>query len=146
MSTIITDLRGSKVTPIHRGSVWQSCGKPSTKFPHGGLVECFSIPTIYFKGCYTFLEIPFFFKNWHFFSEISFFRHSPVGWDPMDLTLALSFIHFYTNIQIFNIFWTRILGLFSSELMQNMVNSIIFPISLPFSAGPSLPGLATVSV
>ena len=23
-------------------SIWQSCGKPSTKFPHGGLVECLS--------------------------------------------------------------------------------------------------------
>ena len=43
MSTIIMNLRGARVTPIHRGSVWQSCGKPSTKFPHGPLVECLLI-------------------------------------------------------------------------------------------------------
>ena len=38
--TKFTDLRGASLTPIHIGSVWQACGKPSTKFPHGGLVEC----------------------------------------------------------------------------------------------------------
>ena len=35
MSTKITDLRGSKVTPIHRGSVCRAGGKPSTWFPPG---------------------------------------------------------------------------------------------------------------
>ena len=35
MSTKITDLRGAKVTPIHRGSVCRAGGKPSTWFPPG---------------------------------------------------------------------------------------------------------------
>ena len=39
MSTKITDLRGAKVTPIHRGSVLEAGGKPSTWFPPGRLAE-----------------------------------------------------------------------------------------------------------
>ena len=39
MSTIIMNLRGSKVTPIHRGSVLEAGGKPSTWFPPERLVE-----------------------------------------------------------------------------------------------------------
>ena len=39
MSTKITDLRGSRVTPIHRGSVLEAGGKPSTWFPPEELVE-----------------------------------------------------------------------------------------------------------
>ena len=35
MSTKITDLRGSRVTPIYRGSVCRAGGKPSTWFPPG---------------------------------------------------------------------------------------------------------------
>ena len=35
MSAKIIDLRGSKVTPIHRGSVCRAGGKPSTWFPPG---------------------------------------------------------------------------------------------------------------
>ena len=42
-TTKFTDLRGASLAPIHLGSVWQSCGKPSTKFPHGGLVECLQV-------------------------------------------------------------------------------------------------------
>ena len=39
MSTKITDLRGSGLRPIHRGSVLEAGGKPSTWFPPEGLVE-----------------------------------------------------------------------------------------------------------
>ena len=38
-TTKFINLRGCMVKPIDRGSVWRSCGKPSTKFPHEGLVE-----------------------------------------------------------------------------------------------------------
>ena len=38
-----TGVRGPTLVQIDTVSVWQSCGKPSTKFPHGGLVECLSI-------------------------------------------------------------------------------------------------------
>ena len=31
-----------EILPLYES--WQSCGKPSTKFPHGGLVECLIIP------------------------------------------------------------------------------------------------------
>ena len=36
MSTKITDLRGSRLKPIHRGSVCRAGAKPSTWFPPGG--------------------------------------------------------------------------------------------------------------
>ena len=66
MSTKITDLRGSRVRPIHRGSVWQACGKPSTKFPHGGLVEC---PSFFSRSLkfLQFLYISNFHKKWRFY-------------------------------------------------------------------------------
>ena len=38
--TKFMDVRRCLAEPIRCASVWQSCGKPSTKFPHGGLVEC----------------------------------------------------------------------------------------------------------
>ena len=37
--TIAIDLRGSRVRLIHRGSVLEAGGKPSTWFPPGRLVE-----------------------------------------------------------------------------------------------------------
>ena len=37
-------VRGPTLARLAMVLVWQSCGKPSTKFPHGGLVECFFIP------------------------------------------------------------------------------------------------------
>ena len=39
MSTITMNLRGARVTPIHRGSVLEAGGKPSTRFSPEGLVE-----------------------------------------------------------------------------------------------------------
>ena len=38
--------RGALGTGFTYAPVWQSCAKPSTKFPHGGLVECLCIPDI----------------------------------------------------------------------------------------------------
>ena len=37
---------GPSLPGLANVSVWQSCGKPSTKFPHGGLVECLFIAHI----------------------------------------------------------------------------------------------------
>ena len=38
--------RGALGTGFTYAPVRQSCGKPSPRFPHGGLVECFTIHTI----------------------------------------------------------------------------------------------------
>ena len=37
-------------TGVPLAPVWQTCGKPSTKFPHGGLVECLFIDFINFMS------------------------------------------------------------------------------------------------
>ena len=51
-------------------SVWQSCVKPSTKFPHGGLVECLFIPYIYYPFLLKKIKKSYFFE---IFSKILFF-------------------------------------------------------------------------
>ena len=62
-------VRGSTLARLAMVLVWQSCGKPSTKFLHGGLVECFFIQHI---SIISFLKIPnfhifqFFLENSHF--------------------------------------------------------------------------------
>ena len=79
MSTKITDLRGFIVR------LWQSCGKPSTKFPHEELVECLFIPcTSYISPlktpkCSCFIIFIF---------EILVFSKFQKFWDIMDSTLA----------------------------------------------------------
>ena len=40
---------GPSLAGLATVSVWQSCGKPSTKFPHGGLVEWLTIKISIFK-------------------------------------------------------------------------------------------------
>ena len=40
----VTKKLGRLGTGIPVAPVWQSCGKPSTKFPHGALVECLIVP------------------------------------------------------------------------------------------------------
>ena len=35
-----TGARGPTLARLAMVLVWRACGKPSTKFPHGGLVEC----------------------------------------------------------------------------------------------------------
>ena len=37
---LCTCVRGPTLARLATVSIWKSCGKPSTKFPHGGLVEC----------------------------------------------------------------------------------------------------------
>ena len=85
-------------------SVWQSCGKPSTKFPHGGLVECLYFPNLLYN---PYLKLRNFEKFRYFSWKSSYFRNRPVKWNPMDLALALPRLHFVTCIWIFNIFRTR---------------------------------------
>ena len=53
--------------------LWQSCGKPSTKFPHGGLVECLFVLTF---AIFLFSKL----KNFHIFSRFlgnSYFSKFP---------------------------------------------------------------------
>ena len=137
------NLRGPKVTLIHPSSVWQACGKSSTKFPHGELVERLPTPRKCPWNFHKVFEISNFHEN-QYFLGISFLRNFPVGWDSMDLAVALPCLYFETCIWIFNIFWTR--NALCLSIDKNMVNSTRKCISLSFWAGPSLSGLAAVSV
>ena len=84
--------------------LWQSCGKPSTKFPHGGLVECLCIQNI---------SYPFLFENLKFSylsifdRKFSYFRNFQKFWNIINLVVALRFLCFITSILIFNIRLTR---------------------------------------
>ena len=40
---VVSFFAGPSLASLAIVFVWQSCGKPSTKFPHGGLVECLFI-------------------------------------------------------------------------------------------------------
>ena len=109
---------------------WQSCGKPSTKFPHGGLVECLCIPGL--------LDI--FPGNSHIF-EID--RSS----ETLQIWRWHCLVHILSHLSKSSIYsGQKIMCVFIKVIMQNEVNSIKFSISSSFCAGPSLPGLATVSV
>ena len=79
-------------------SVWQSCGKPSTKFPHRGLVEC------------SFIENEI--SNKELLSEVEHFKNSSKIFiflkflkicDLNGEALTLAFLPFITSISICNI-------------------------------------------
>ena len=74
--------------------LWQSCGKPSTKFPHGGLVECLIIPHTFYLSLKKIANSKFLhiFLKFLIFSKFENFR------DIMDLALALPFSPFVTFI------------------------------------------------
>ena len=101
---LFTDVRGCLAEPIERGSVWQSCGKPSTKFPHGGLVECLSIPQL---SCLSFLKNSKKSKILDIFLKILIFSKFLEIWNLIDLTLEFTFLEIITSILIFNIRSTR---------------------------------------
>ena len=48
--------RGLIGTRFTYAPIWQACGKPSTKFPHRGLVECTSTPRMPYKIFHWFLK------------------------------------------------------------------------------------------
>ena len=53
-SKVVSFFAGPSLASLAIVSVWQSCGKPSTKFPHGGLGECLCIPQF---SCLSFRKI-----------------------------------------------------------------------------------------
>ena len=59
-------LRDGRILP------WQSCGKPSTKFPHGGLVECIFIQNISY--CFLFENLKFSYFS-SFYRKFPYFRN-----------------------------------------------------------------------
>ena len=81
-------------------SVWQSCGKPSTKFPHGGLVECLFISHSSELSLLEKRKFRFFWGNSHFFKILG-------NLEPHQSAQALYFLKFNTFLLIFNIRSTR---------------------------------------
>ena len=85
-------------------SDWQSCGKPSSKFPHGGLVEClFFILHISYLTFQLVLENFKFSKKSRFFLELTSFLKFSKKWYMIGLVVTLFFIRFIASIFIFNI-------------------------------------------
>ena len=87
-------------------ALWQSCGKPSTRFPHGGRVECLFIWHFQFLN---FLEFLWNFKcqENHDFSLNLIFWNFQNCWNIMGLVVALPSLSFITSILISSIFRTR---------------------------------------
>ena len=82
--------------------LWQSCGKPSTKFPHGGLVECLFIQNLSFSfKNFKFSHLSIFPRNFHILINSQNFRYI------INLFVALRFPYFITSTSIFNTRLTR---------------------------------------
>ena len=80
-------------------SVWQSCGKPSTKFPHGGLVECLFILSWF---CFSFQKNLENSKILDIFLKIIIFSKFLEIWDliePMFSITLSSFYHIHIDLQ-----------------------------------------------
>ena len=134
-----TSVRGPTLARLSNVSVWQLCGKPSTKFPHGGLVECLPIPrTSYFPR----LKNLFFL----FFLEFRIFHNFQKNRDIISLVVTLRFSCLNTFILIFDIRSTRFsLGFLEVHRAKPCQLDQFQQIMYHF-AGPSLVGSAIVSV
>ena len=78
--------------------LWQSCGKPSTKFPHGGLVECLYIPDILLHSSQKipkFRKFSIFLENSHISKSIGQVKPHGSGAGIVSST----FYHIYLNLQ-----------------------------------------------
>ena len=96
--------RGALGTGFTYAPVWQSGGKPSTKFPHGGLVEC---PHHRIHLLYFYFKNPSFFIFPNFFIKLLSFSKFLKIWNLIDLALAFAFLGITISIFIFNIRSTR---------------------------------------
>ena len=85
-------VRGSTLARLAMVLVWQSCGKPSTKFPHGGLVECPSIPQL---SCLSFWKIQKKSKIIDIFFKILIFSKFLEIWNLMEPMFFITFSSFY---------------------------------------------------
>ena len=104
-------------------SIWQSCGEPSTKFPHGGLVECLLIAHT------SHLSISRTHVFFHFFSifpkNLDFFRNfwkSGTLWIWRSHLLSYELSYPYSSSTHAR---QGFLGVFLKVTEQNLVNSII---------------------
>ena len=132
-----TGVRGPTLARLAMVLVWQSCGKPSTKFPHGGLVECLYFPNLLYNSSLklqNFENFQYFHENSHIF-EIDRSSGTLWIWHWHCLLYILSHLSKYSIYS-----GQEILCVFSSIIMQNMVNSIKFSNVAPFFAGPCLSG------
>ena len=71
--------------------VWQSCGKPSTKFPHGGLVEFPYILYAFYLFLYKIRNL-WIFQN---FLETSHFSEFPQSLEYHRSGRGITFLRFY---------------------------------------------------
>ena len=121
----------------------QSCGKPSTKFPHGGLVECLFIQHTSYLSLLSYLKI----SNFQFFHvEMLIFRNCPKPWNIIGLVVALRFWCFNTPILIFIIARQGFLYVFLKVIEQNIVNSTKFEWYCTIFRVPNLASLTIVFV
>ena len=99
-------------------SVWQSCGKPSTKFPHGGLVECLLISAFLAFSSWK-LKKCFFWK----FAFFQFFGKSatPSIWPWHYIFYSLSHLYWSLICALQGFLWV-----FLKVTHQNLVNSTKF--------------------
>ena len=98
------------------GLSWQSCSKPSTKFPHGGLVEC---PTFH-THIWFFLRISRFSSFFHFFKIFG----NP---GPHRTYVLNDLLKLLPPPYSLSTYATQpILCTFRNVIEQNLVNSIIF--------------------
>ena len=89
---VVPFFAGPSLASLAIVSVWQSCGKPSTKFPHGGLVECLSIPQL---SCLSFLKNSKNSKILDIFLKILIFSKFLEIWNLMEPMFFITFSSFY---------------------------------------------------
>ena len=91
--------RGALGTGFTYALVWQSCGKPSTKFPHRWLVECLFIQLSSYRVLLQNFKFPYLSD----FSKLTYFRNFHKFWDVINLDVVLRFSCSNTFILIFKI-------------------------------------------
>ena len=129
---------------LREGRIWQSCGKPSTKFPHGGLVEC---PFISYFSYLSFLKISKILKILDIFLKIFIFSKFLEIWNLMEPMFFITFSSFYhIHIDLRYTLDTESLALFIMSSTKNLLTQQNSGGVLPFFASPSLASLAIVSV
>ena len=112
IQNMVNSIKFSKVVPFSAGpslaslaivSVWQSCGRPSTNFPHGELDEFLLMSRPFYIFLLKNLKLSFFL----FFLEMPIFPKFLEIWNTINLARAFALSDFITSISIFDIRSTR---------------------------------------
>ena len=139
--------RGLIGTRFTYAPIWQACGKPSTKFPHRGLVECDFTPRFPYRISHSFFKINEFREKIKIFpGKFQFFKISG-NLEPHQSSAGMFFLtkyHIHIDLQHT---LNKVFFAFSyTSSIKTLSTRPMLATSSPFCAGPSLASLAIVSV